>query len=183
MVNISEERKEELLSSIKIIQVSKGTLLQEKDKLNPDVYYVRSGLLRSYTIDSKGKEHIFLFGPEGWVVSEMAAHVQGSKSEFFVDAVEDTEVEVISGKLIHNYENLINQSEVAEEIHRLFRRIQVLQKRVIMLMSATALERYKDFVATYPSIVERVPQRMIASYLGLTPEALSKVKSKYLKEG
>ena len=61
-------------------------------------------------------------------------------------------------------------------IEKLLKRVAVLQKRIIMLMSATAWERYQDFIETYPNIVQRVPQKMIASYLGITPEALSKIR-------
>ena len=59
---------------------------------------------------------------------------------------------------------------------KLAKRLRVLQKRIVMLMSSAAIERYEHFIATYPSIIQRVPQRMIASYLGITPEALSRVR-------
>ena len=62
------------------------------------------------------------------------------------------------------------------DVDKLIKRVTVLQKRVIMLMSSKAIERYDAFLETYPDIVQRVPQRMIASYLGITPEALSKLK-------
>ncbi len=67
-------------------------------------------------------------------------------------------------------------------IDKVVRRMAVLQKRVIMLMSSTAIERYEHFIETYPDIVQRVPQKMIASYLGITPEALSRAKKERLNE-
>lgn len=65
---------------------------------------------------------------------------------------------------------------------KLVKRVSVLQKRIILLMSATTIERYEHFIETYPQIVQRVPQKMIASYLGITPEALSKVKGEQSKK-
>jgi CRP-like cAMP-binding protein len=67
------------------------------------------------------------------------------------------------------------------ELNRLLRRIAVLQKRVLLLLSATATERYQEFVSTYPSLQQRVSQRQIASYLGITPEALSRLRVEILK--
>lgn len=157
-------------------------MLQVKGSSIANSYYVRSGLLRSYTIDEKGKEHIYIFGPEGWLVSDGVHLDNNQEAIFYIDAIEDSEVEVLNAKLLDELEMLLSHGNLRTEVVRLMRRIAVLQKRVIMLMSATALERYQDFVVTYPSIVERVPQRMIASYLGITPEALSKVKANYLRK-
>ena len=180
LTHLSPEEKVRIRSGIELVKIKKGTVLQEKGKVNPNAYFVTKGLLRSYTIDEKGREHIYLFGPEGWLVSDMEYDGK-NQGVFFIDAIEDSEVEVISGHMIHEFETLLDIGNFREEAERLLKRIGVLQKRVIMLMSASALERYQDFVETYPSIVERVPQRMIASYLGITPEALSKVKGKYLR--
>lgn len=178
--HLTPEEKVRIRSGIELVKIKKGTVLQEKGKVNPNAYFVTKGLLRSYTIDEKGKEHIYLFGPEGWLVSD-TAYEGKNQGVFYIDAIEDSEVEVISGHMIHEFETLLDIGNFREEAERLLKRIGVLQKRVIMLMSASALERYQDFVETYPSIVERIPQRMIASYLGITPEALSKVKGKYLR--
>lgn len=151
------------------IKVSKKEILQRKGDLNGKVYQVEKGLLRSYTIDEKGKEHIFMFGPEGWIVADYEH--PDDPAELYIDALEDSELIV--------FDKEFNQEPDAE---KLVKRIQVLQKRVVLLMSSTALERYQHFVATYPNILQRVPQHMIASYLGITPEALSAVKSQYLKQ-
>lgn len=145
------------------ITVKKGRVLQTAGELNTKVYIVKSGLLRSYFIDDKGKEHIYMFAPEGWILADSIP--KNEPSELFIDVLEDAEVMVVEKEL-----------EVEGDTSKLIKRLGVLQKRIIMLMSATAIERYEHFIATYPDIVQRVPQRMIASYLGITPEALSKVK-------
>lgn len=151
-------------------QFKKGQILQHKGDLNSKIYQVESGLLRSYSIDDKGKEHIFMFAPEGWIIAGNSAPEE--PCELFIDVLEDAEV-LTSEKVIHS----------GHEISKLLKRISILQKRVIMLMSASAIERYEHFLETYPDIVQRVPQRMIASYLGITPEALSTVKrARYQKK-
>lgn len=150
--------------------IKKGEIIQRKGDVASLAYIVKSGLLRSYTIDEKGKEHIFMFAPEGWIISD--AEMPGNKAELFIDALEDSEVEV--------REKNLEKYDVNPML--LMKRIAVLQNRVIMLMSASALERYQHFIETYPDIIQRVPQRMIASYLGITPEALSSQKSKLFQK-
>ncbi|MEL7159215.1 MAG: Crp/Fnr family transcriptional regulator [Bacteroidota bacterium] len=148
---------------MKKIKIAKKQILQRKGEFGTKGYLVESGLLRSYSIDQKGKEHIFTFATEGWVLADNSP--PDVPSALFIDALEET-VAVVFEK-----------GEEKPSTQKLLNRLNVLQQRVIMLMSASALERYDHFVATYPGVVQRVPQRMIASYLGITPEALSKVKS------
>jgi len=148
---------------LKTITIPKGQILQSTGELSTKMYFVKSGLLRSYSIDEKGREHIFMFAPRDWVMADNVPPDQ--PGELFIDALEDSEAVV----LLKEEEDMANPA-------KLLKRVRTLQKRVIMLMSASAIERYEHFVATYPDIVQRVPQRMIASYLGITPEALSKVK-------
>lgn len=149
---------------MKTIEIKKGQILQHEGDINNTVYEVVSGLLRSYTIDQKGKEHIFMFAPEGWIIAD--AVELNEPCEFFIDALEDTTVVLREKDL----------SKVTPNVQALAKRLLVLQRRVIMLMSYSGLQRYEHFIQTYPDLTQRVPQRMIASYLGITPEALSKAK-------
>ena len=151
---------------------AKGTIIQQKGDLNSKIYVVKKGLLRSYYVDKKGKEHVFMFGSEGWVVADACPDTE--PCELFIDAVEDTEYTA----WIKDPKRDAN----VQSFQPIIKRMLVLQRRTLMLMSASALERYEHFEATYPDILQRVPQRMIASYLGITPEALSKLKSKRMKE-
>lgn len=154
---------------MKEISVKKGQILQRSGEMNSKAYVVKSGLLRSYYIDEKGKEHIFMFGPEGWIISDYLGAYE--PSILFIDALEDSIIDVFEKKL---------EGDVKVDVEKIFKRVGVLQRRLIMLMSSSAIERYEHFIQTYPLIVQRVPQRMIASYLGITPEALSKVKRERL---
>jgi len=172
---LSKEDTASLKKKILIKSIPKGTLLQRQGDLNSNVYYVKKGLLRSYSIDEKGKEHIFLFAPEGWTMADGESHEK--PTDLFIETLEDCELEILNKRiLVNEFTSATNASEV-ERSKSLLRRIAVMQKRIIMLMSASALERYEHFTKMYPQILQRVPQKMIASYLGITPEALSKVKN------
>lgn len=154
---------------MKTIEIKKGHILQREGDLSGKVYEVVSGLLRSYTIDNKGKEHIFMFAPEQWIIAD--ANENDQACEFFIDALEDSTIIVREKEL----------SKASSNIQAIAKRMLVLQRRVIMLMSYSGLQRYEHFVETYPNLTQRVSQRMIASYLGITPEALSKAKGDKLR--
>lgn len=154
---------------MKEIRVNKGDVLQRSGELNTKIYHVKSGLLRSYSIDKSGKENIFMFAPEGWVIAD--TNSPDTPSALFIDAIEDSVVSITTKDLEKEKKN----------IAALTKRLSVLQDRILMLISSNAIERYEDFVKTYPNIVQRVPQRMIASYLGVTPETLSAAKNKHYK--
>jgi CRP-like cAMP-binding protein len=154
---------------MKEIRVKKGEIIQRKGELNSKVYQVKLGLLRSYSIDDKGKEHIYMFAPENWIIAD---GINPNKpSELFIDALEDSVI-------IKREKDLSTISDTVKLINRL----EVLQQRIILLMSASAIERFEKFIETYPDIVQRVPQKMVASYLGITPEALSHAKRLRLKK-
>lgn len=166
-------------SAISVKEFKKGTMLQRQGE-PAKAFFVRKGLLRSYTVDEKGKEHVFMFAPENWVISDIESHAKVQPAELYIDCLEDSELELVDMDLL--VKSGVNVSKIGG-IDKLLRRVAVLQTRVIMLMSATALERYQHFIETYPNIVNRVPQKMIASYLGITPEALSKIKADQLRAG
>ncbi len=116
-----------------------------------------------------------MFAPEGWMASDIASQWQNAPSELFIDAIEDSQVEVFDiQQAAQEGFDILQLFGAGTE--KLLNRIAVLQSRIIMLMSASAWERYQHFLDTYPNIVQRAPQRMIASYLGITPEALSKLR-------
>jgi CRP-like cAMP-binding protein len=176
-ITLTPEKLQALKTGMVTKKLPKGHMLLRKGDKASKTYFVKSGCLRSYTIDEKGKEHIFMFAPEGWLIGDIGSFSNDKPSELFIDAIEDSEVEVLDDTLVS-----MNNVPVQEAVTKLAKRIYVLQKRIIMLMSATLQERYLDFIETYPDIVQRVPQKMIASYLGVTPEALSKMRGELLKK-
>ena len=149
----------------------KGEIIQHTGELNSKVYFIKKGLLRSYIIDEKGKEHIFMFAPEGWTMGDASA--ENEPTELIIDAIEDTEC--------FAREKDASRDGTPQGFKALAKRMRVLQRRVMMMMSVSAIERYEHFEKTYPDLVQRVPQKMIASYLGITPEGLSKVKANRIK--
>ncbi|MEM6517108.1 MAG: Crp/Fnr family transcriptional regulator [Bacteroidota bacterium] len=155
---------------MKTIKIKKGEVIQRSGEFNTKVYHVESGLLRSYSIDNNGKENIFMFALEGWVIADTCE--PESKSILFIDALEDSTVVVLQKDLEREKQNL----------SAITKRLNALQKRILMLISTNAIERYEYFIQTYPNIVQRVPQHMIASYIGVNPETLSAAKAKRIKK-
>jgi CRP-like cAMP-binding protein len=149
---------------LKTIFVKKGEIIQRNGELNTKVFTIESGLLRSYSIDSKGKEHIYMFASENWIIADNCD--VNVPCDLFIDAIENSKIIVFEKDVKKKNANA----------NALIKRINVLQKRIIMLMSFSAAERYQHFVENYPDIIQRVPQKMVASYLGITPEALSRVR-------
>ncbi len=177
---VSDDIMEKLRSHVQVKRVAKGDILLRENEKASRSFYVQKGLLRSYVIDKKGKEHIFSFAPEDWVISDIASQMQHTPSRLFIDAIEDSEIEIFD-RYVFEKSALISINPSSANVQKLFRRISAMQDRIIMLISATALERYQDFEKTYPNIIQRVPQKMIASYLGITPEALSKIRGEYAR--
>jgi len=156
---------------LKKIKVKKGTILQRTGDLTSMVYSVESGLIRSYAIDQKGKEHIYMFGPENWIVADNCE--PNSPCQLFIDVIEDSVLTVdVKNEFLNE----------GPDLKSLLRRLFVMQNRIIMLMSSNATDRYEHFLKTYPDIIQRVPQKMVASYLGITPEALSRVRREISKK-
>lgn len=177
--NMPDDLKDLINKGITLKKVKKGETLQLKGDRVINDYYVRKGLLRSYTIDEKGKEHIFMFASEDWLMSDIESQVFNKTAELYIDALEDSEIEMIDRKAFRNVDT--TKYFDGNELNKLLKRVAVLQRRVLLLMSATAMERYEHFLETYPNIVQRVPQKMIASYLGITPEGLSKIRGQRVK--
>lgn len=168
----------DIASAVRVRKVHKGTMVQQKGDASNNLYFVKKGLLRMYLMDAKDKERIFMFAPEGWILSDFYAQVNGTPSDFYIDALEPSEIEICTRALIASLPKSIADFGITN-VEKMARRIAVLQKRVVLLLSATPWERYQHFLETYPTIANRVPQKMIASYLGITPEALSSIRRKH----
>jgi CRP-like cAMP-binding protein len=163
--------------NIALKKVSKGKILQRAGDKSVKAFYVKKGLLRSYVVDGKGKEHIYLFAPEGWLVTDVELMSSQNGATLIIEALEESEVEVLSERVFRELDKL-PVPLLKSEVLILINRINALQRRVLQLMLESAEERYHAFLKTYPDIVQRVPQKMIASYLGITPQALSSIRSK-----
>ncbi|SKB29636.1 Crp/Fnr family transcriptional regulator [Daejeonella lutea] len=154
----------------------KQYLLQEGDPCKY-VAFVEKGALRSYSVDEKGNEHIIQFAIEGWTISDLYSFLTDEPATYNIDAIEDSELTLIS-KTAH--EELLLTMPKFETFTRLniTGAYVAMQKRLTSIISSLSEDRYESFNAIYPDIVQRVPQHMIASYMGLTPETLSRVRKK-----
>lgn len=154
-------------------------VLQENDICNQCNFIVR-GCLRMYKVDPGGNTHIIQFAAEnGWIMDLGSFH-ERTPSELNIDALEDTMVLQIS------YDNLLLLYTKEPKFDRIFRVLiensyVSLQKRLLQNISSTAEAKYLSFLHEYPHLTNRLPQTQIASFLGLTPEFLSRLRNRQVK--
>ncbi|RZL17060.1 MAG: Crp/Fnr family transcriptional regulator, partial [Pedobacter sp.] len=151
-------------------------LLQQGDYCK-SFTFVSKGLLKSYNIDDKGNEHISVFAWEGWWVSDMPSFFSGKEASLNIEAVESSELLTIT---LANYNLLLEQVPIMERYFRMLYQNSLLTKDLRLMSAAThtAEEKYTNLVRSHPELVQRVPQNLIASYLGLAAETISRIKKK-----
>jgi CRP-like cAMP-binding protein len=166
---------DDIINKQKRMVVEKGELLLKEGEICRHSFFVEKGLLRYYSIDAKGKEHIIQFAPEGWFVSDRESVYFNQPSQYFIQALEESRIIALDETFVTE---LAKQDPSFLEFNNrlLHNHIRHLQRRINMLLSATAEERYLDFINIYPDILLRVPQTMVASYLGIAAESLSRVR-------
>ena len=142
-----------------------------------DVAFVVSGCLRSYSIDQNGFEHILQFAPPGWWVSDMHSFIKQQPGTLYIDAVDDSEILMM---LKSDLEKLLITIPRLERFFRVIAEnaLATYQHRLIGNLSLSAMERYINFCRLYPSLIECLPQKQVAAYIGVTPEFLSKMLHK-----
>ena len=154
----------------------KQYLLQEGDVCK-FIAFVEKGTLRSYTIDEKGNEHIVQFAFEGWTISDLYSFLTSEPATYTIDAIEESELLLINKsaheellRTMHHYETYMFMQITSAYI--------ALQRRMSSTISQSIEERYSNLISICPTLTQRVPQHMIASYLGLTAETLSRLRKK-----
>jgi CRP-like cAMP-binding protein len=156
-----------------------GDHLQRAGTVAKNAAFVASGCLRTYVIDAKGKEHIVQFAPETWWVADNISLSSGAPSEYFIEALEDTQLLLIDSR---SHETLVEKVPAYASAFRkgLQRHSAAKDERIVSAISASAEDRYLQFLKTYPSLATRVPQWMLASYLGISPETVSRIRRKLM---
>ena len=171
-----DQAEEERLKSFFIPKKlrKKQFLLQEGE---PCYYtaFVEKGLLRSYTTDDKGHEHVSQFAMEDWWTSDIYSFLTGEPATMSIDALEDCELLMISK---NNHDAMMQAIPKMERYMRILTQNSLVatQRRLSGKIILTAEENYRTLMAGHTNIMQRVPQHMIASYLGIAPETLSRIR-------
>lgn len=137
--------------------------------------FVEKGLLRSFSVDKNANEHVVQFALEGWWISDMGSFLSGDNAVYNIEALEDAELLLLTRQAM---DDMLNAIPKMERYFRLLMQnnIVVLQRRILGTLSLSAEEKYKRMMQLYPDILQRSPQQYIASFLGITPETLSRVR-------
>ncbi|WP_282787241.1 Crp/Fnr family transcriptional regulator [Flavobacterium croceum] len=178
-VHLTPEEQRLFLSKTETLFVKSKTIVQTPNKVATEIYFVNHGLLRSFSVTDGIVEHVLQFACEGWWIADMYSFISEKKGNLFIEVFEDSEVVVL---------NKENRDLLYEKIPKLERFFRILaenslvthQERLIDNLSITAEERFDKFCKKYPTLIQKVPQKHIASYIGVTPEFFSKMKAKML---
>ena len=183
-INLTEEDISKILDHITIKEYSRGEMIQNAGEITYHYYFIEKGVTRSYTIDENGKEHVMQFGTENWIVSDRNISSIDNEVEtvFYIQAIENTTVVLMNVELDNLLQSL-DPTYMETQYKLIKKNVQHLNDRIRLLLSATAKTRYQNFIKLYPTILSRVPQWMIASYLGITPESLSRVRKDIASNG
>ena len=177
-ISLTKEQENYFLSLLKNKKVRKKLFLSQEGDISKGTFFVTEGILRSYTVDKNGFEHVLQFAPPGWWMADMYSLITQQPGSLSIDAVEDSEVLLLPKQEL---DKLYNEIPAFERFFRILAEnaLVTFQQRLIDNLSLTAKERYANFCKRYPLLIERLPQKQVASYIGVTPEFLSKMlKSK-----
>ncbi len=176
-ISVSDEEFESILESFKTITVSKKEILQQEGKLCRYQYFVLTGCLRKFLVNDKGVEVATEFALETWWLSENRAFEYQSEALFSIQAVENSEILTIDSL---SMEKLYRDFPIMERYFRFVyqRAFAAYQMRIKYLYTMSKEDYFFHFYDSYPEFVQRVPQYLLASFLGLTPEYLSELRRK-----
>ncbi|MFD0794253.1 Crp/Fnr family transcriptional regulator [Mucilaginibacter litoreus] len=173
-VALTEEEQQQLKSRFHYKKVKRKQFLLEAGDVSTRSIFVISGCLRSYAVDKNGTEHVLQFAPSGWWITDMRSLLSGEPARLSIDAIEESEILFISR---NDFEELNALIPKFEHFNRVIAQnaIATYQHRQIDNSILSAMERYGNFCELYPSLIRSLPQKQVASYIGVTPEFLSKM--------
>ena len=174
LVDIPESEIDAALNFFTSVSFQKGQYLLSEGQVCKYLYFINSGLTKSYLLN-EGKEHIRQFAAENDFVVDLGSFLSQSKSAFFIETLESTQALKIK---YEDLDKLFNSSFSFMKLGKVIadRSTINLIKRSVSLVKDDATDRYLDFIKERPTLIQRVPQFMIASYLGITPESLSRIR-------
>jgi CRP-like cAMP-binding protein len=174
-VTLTNKDKELLKTYFTYRKLQKKEFLLYEGQVSTSLSFVTRGLLKSYNIDEKGVEHVNLFAWEGWWTSDLSSFFKQEKSVINIDAIEVSEVLMIN---LANFEKMTLELPIMDRYFRILFQNSLFTKehRILSAVTYSAEEKYVNLLTSNPQLLQRVPQNLIASYLGITPETLSRIK-------
>jgi CRP/FNR family transcriptional regulator, anaerobic regulatory protein len=176
-VSLDETEIDKVCASINLITLKKKQLILEPDEICRANYFVSKGCMRLYFINSNAQEQIMQFGIENWWITDYWSWGTGQPSNYYLQAIEDAELISINKK---TYEELLLEVPKVERYFRILlqKTHAATMRRLEYFRDQTDEERYHHFITLFPGFVQRIPQYMLASYLGFTPQFLSKIRGR-----
>jgi CRP-like cAMP-binding protein len=179
-VCLTEQEKDLLCSCFVVKTFQKKDYLLHTGEVFRHATFVNKGCFSMYSVDKDGKAHVAQIAMEGWWAGDIYSFLTQKPSEYFVEALEEAQVLQISRQQL---EELYSKVPKMERYFRILVQNAYIsfRNRVVSSMSQSALERYQEFTQTYPLLEQRIPLYTIASYLGIRPEFLSRLRKKLSK--
>lgn len=176
-ISLTGDEEQAVIAALSLKKIKKKQFIFQEGDIARQAIFVVSGCLRSYSIDKNGFEHILQFAPAGWWISDMRSMIHQEPGILNIDAVDNSEVILIPKA------DLEKLYQTVPKLERFFRilaenSLATYQHRLIENLSLPAAERYGNFCKRYPSLIEHLPQKQVAAYIGVTPEFLSKMLNK-----
>lgn len=176
-VTLNEDDEKQFISIVRTTKIKRRQFIVQPNFICSHQTYVLKGAFRSYFVNEEGIEYTIQFAIEDWFISDFNSYANQSPASLFVEALEDSIVQQID---YNDVENLCNENQKFERFFRLVaqKSFAFSQRRVLSNLGLSAEERYLEFLNLYPSIIQRVPQYALASYLGMSAEFLSKIRKR-----
>lgn len=180
-VSLTTEEETLFLSKIETKQFKAKTILLSSGEIANCTYFVNSGILRSFNINDNIIEHVLHFACEGWWIGDMYSYISEKPGNLFIEVLEDAELVIISKE---NHQILYKEIPKLERFFRILAENSLVahQERLMDNLSLSAEERFEKMCKKYPSLIQKVAQKHLASYIGVTPEFFSKMKARLLKK-
>jgi CRP/FNR family transcriptional regulator, anaerobic regulatory protein len=179
-VSLTPKEEALFLSKTETKSYKSKSILLSSGEISKYTYFVNSGILRSFTINDNIIEHVLHFACEGWWIGDMYSYISEKPGNLFIEVLEDTELVLISKE---NHQKLYKEIPKLERFFRILSENSLVahQERLMDNLSLTAEERFEKMCKKYPTLIQKVAQKHLASYIGVTPEFFSKMKSRLLK--
>jgi len=179
-VSLTKEEEALFCSKVEVKHFKSKSILLNAGEICKHSYFVNSGMLRSFNINDNIVEHVLSFACEGWWISDLYSLISQKPGNLFIEVLEDAEVVELSKE---NQELLYIAIPKLERFFRILIENSLVahQQRLMDNLSLSAEERFDKFCKKYPTLIQKIPQKHIASFIGVTPEFLSKMKSRMLR--